>query len=190
MQFNTHPRTAQLLMIVFAVVCLAVGVALIAGSAQAAETPQNNTTSDSTGEQIQDGLTLVSSSYDGNGSATVTLRAETYETVTITDAGAFASGGEIPRRVVVLDPGETTVEMPVTESGSGLVGVTIGTNETLYAEPIVANQTQDDGLFDRSATWTAVQYGSAGGAVGVILIALGIVYNIRRGGRNRVERKA
>jgi len=190
-QFRT--RLAQTVVIGFVLICVLVGLGLVTASATAQELPGDQPTPTPTpngtdsGERIQTGLELLSSEYDGEGSATLKFRVTGAPVaVTITDAGAFQRGGEIDRRTVVLDEGTHTVEMPVTESPNGLVGVTIGTNEVLYAEPI---KTETD-LFESESTWGLVQTAGLGGAVGVVIVAGLISWRLRTGGKNRVQRQA
>jgi len=107
------------------------------GPRVAQSTQANETTSGSAGEQIDSELALVSSSYDPNaGTVTLTLRADSTRAVTLADAGGFIDGGTINRRTLVVQEGQTSVEFAVTETQRGYVGVSIATDETLYAEVV------------------------------------------------------
>ncbi|NIC01080.1 hypothetical protein [Halobacterium sp. R2-5] len=91
----------------------------------------------SSGERIDDSLTLVSSSYDAStGTATVVLESDGATAVTLSDAGGFIDGGTINRRTFVAQDGRNTIEFDVTETDRGYVGVSIATEEVLYAEVI------------------------------------------------------
>jgi hypothetical protein len=97
----------------------------------------NETTSGPAGEQIDSELSLVSSSYDPDaGTVTLTLDADSTHAVTLADAGGFIDGGTINRRTMVVQEGQTSVEFAVTETQRGYVGVSIATDETLYAEVV------------------------------------------------------
>lgn len=123
---------------------LAVLAVVATASTGAAATPvqmqdQTNTTTadEPRGERIDESLTLVSSSYDDEaGTATIVLHASDHVAVTLADSGGFIDGGEITRRTFALEPGTTEVQMPVTETDGGLVGVSIATEDVLYAEVI------------------------------------------------------
>ncbi|QLH83421.1 hypothetical protein [Halosimplex pelagicum] len=125
------------------VVIALLAVVPASGAAQSA----NNSTSGSgvdlpeqTGTQIQDGLTLLSSSYNQEqGTVTLTFRSDSAVAVTLADAGAFMQEGEINRRAIVVN-GKTKVEFAVTEQ-NGFVGVSISTDETLYGHPIKVGST-------------------------------------------------
>jgi hypothetical protein len=99
--------------------------------------PPAETNSTTTGERIDSDLRLVSSSYDGDGTVTLTFETDGSKAVTLSDAGGFIEGGQIHRRTMVLDgSGEHTVTFRVTESDRGYVGVSIATEDVLYAEVI------------------------------------------------------
>jgi len=112
-------------------------------AAAAQEDPRPTTTEEETteeerdGTRIDSGLRLVSSSYDGSGTATLVFETDGAKAVTLADAGGFMDGGQINRRTLVLEEGGThTVEFQVTESERGYVGVSIATNEVLYGKVI------------------------------------------------------
>jgi len=129
------------------VVAIALLALLSVVPAGAVAQPDNSTDSgggvklpEKTGTQIQDGLTLLSSSYNGDkGTVTLTFRAEQPTSVTLADAGAFMEEGEINRRTEIVD-GKAKIEFAVTEN-NGFVGVSIATKETLYGHPIKVGST-------------------------------------------------
>ena len=128
------------------------------GAAQSANTTTSGPVVDvpeTTGTQIQDGLTLLSSSYDRNsGTATLVFQSDQAIAVTLADAGAFMEEGEINRRAIVVN-GKTKVEFGVTEQ-RGFVGVSISTDETLYGHPIkVQNRDFVPGGPSPEDTWLA-----------------------------------
>jgi len=111
-------------------------------AAAAQENPRPTTEEETTeeereGTRIDSGLRLVSSSYDGSGTATLVFETDGPKAVTLADAGGFMDGGQINRRTLVLDEAGThTVEFQVTESDRGYVGVSIATQEVLYGKVI------------------------------------------------------
>jgi len=93
------------------------------------------------GTAIDSVTTLKSSRYfDGRGVVTVVIHSEIRQVITVNDAGTFAAGdsGQIPRRVVAMEPGETEmITVPVTEF-EGYVGIGISTENTLYGVTLQA----------------------------------------------------
>ncbi len=196
-------RTTLVLLGLWAlVVMLSIGltVAIAAGPASAqpvpteTQTPTNDTTvSDAPGgERIQEGLVLVDAEYDpgenGTGTATVTLRVETPVAVTLADAGKFQQGGEIQTRTDALGVGTHTLRLPVTETESGAVGVTVSTPETLYAVPI--QESDRDPLFGGTPGWGTVRIAGIGSGLGVLFALGGEAYRRRSGGRKEVRQRA
>jgi len=123
---------------------LVIGLAFVpAVSAQAANSTESGDGIElpqQSGTQIEDGLTLLSSSYNPDrGTVTLVFRAEQPTSVTLADAGAFMEEGEINRRTEVVD-GKAKMEFAVTEQ-NGFVGVSIATKETLYGHPIKIGST-------------------------------------------------
>jgi len=104
------------------------------------ETPEPEETR---GEQIEPGLTVRSTYLSEEGEVELTFESDIARSVTLTDAGAVREGGEVPRRSVVLEPGESTVRFPVTEV-DGLAAVTVGTSSVLYSVVLE----DDAGLLD------------------------------------------
>jgi len=133
-------RIFSVLLTALVVVSLATGGAV----AQESNTTNASAPAADTGdyEQIDNATYLVGSSVDlDTETASITLYSEIPQEVTISDAGAFVEGGEVPQRTVYLKPGEkTTVEMPITvadqQLGQQYAGVSITTAKTLYAEPL------------------------------------------------------
>lgn len=104
------------------------------------ETPSDTPEATSpAGERIDNATMLISSSYsERTGMATVTIRSEIPQRIVVSDAGGFVAGGEIEQRSVLVEPGETVeISIPATETESGFVGVSISTQKTLYAVPII-----------------------------------------------------
>jgi hypothetical protein len=74
-----------------------------------------------------------------NDTAVLTLYSDKPKAATLSDAGAFTAGGEIPTRTLVLDADETTsVKMPVT-AVNGQAGVAVSTADVLYAVKLGGN---------------------------------------------------
>jgi hypothetical protein len=89
------------------------------------------------GERIDSSLTLVSSSYHpGSGTVTLVLDSDGATAVTLSDAGGFIDGGTINRRTFVAQDGRNSIEFAVTETSRGYVGLSIATEEVLYAEVV------------------------------------------------------
>jgi hypothetical protein len=103
----------------------------------AASTPTASSSSTNGTTERIDSQTVIVSSSVRNGSAVITLRSSASQSITLTDAGDFRSGGVVGSRTIAVRGGETTtVEFPVTEQ-DGMVGVGISTEQTtLYAEII------------------------------------------------------
>lgn len=103
------------------------------------DTPGSNTR-----ERVDSDLILLNSSYDGDaaggsdrGVVTLTFRAESPQAVTLVDAGAFSLGGQLPSRTLSPWSGRATFKFTVYEPPeSNFVGVTIVTEEAMYAEPV------------------------------------------------------
>lgn len=149
-------------------------------AAAAQDSPQPTTTTDENsdderqGARIDGDLRLVSTSYDGSGTATLVFETDGPKAVTLADAGGFMDGGRINRRTLVLDEaGTQTVEFQVTESERGYVGVSIATQEVLYGEVI---QSPTVSPFSGASGTT----GWLGGASIVVLSFVGAGVYIRR----------
>jgi len=156
-------------------------------AAPATDTPTNSTAGARPAEQIDANTRLVSSSYDPqNETASVVIESERAQAITVSDAGAFTQGGEIPRRTVVVDDGErVTVELPVT-TVNGKVGLAISTDETLYAEVITVNP--DDSLFQGRPTWQDMQVAGFSGFVGGLLVISLVAWHRVKSDQGEVER--
>ncbi|MXR19754.1 hypothetical protein [Halobacterium bonnevillei] len=95
---------------------------------------ENQTTTEPVGKQIDSTISLVSSSYDpDSGTVTLVFESAASRRVTLSDAGGFLEGGEVNRRTITVD-GRTAAEFAVTETDRGYVGVSISTDQVLYAE--------------------------------------------------------
>lgn len=101
------------------------------------DTPTRNVTAyDGPGERVDGGLVLLESSYENStGQVSLTFEASEPTAVTLVDAGGFQEGGVLHQRHFIVDPGESTYQFPVTKI-DGWVGVSITTDEVVYAEPI------------------------------------------------------
>jgi len=156
--------------VVFMLIVVVGGGLILLAATASAQTAGNTTTptpAGDGGERIEQGFTLVNSSYSADtGTAELTLRTDSTRAVTLTDAGAFYKGGEMTRRTVILESGTHTVELPVTKTPGGSVGVTIATSETLYAEPIKVGQSS---WFSGRPTWATVRNASFAAGAGVLL---------------------
>ena len=147
-------------------------------SPQPTTTEANSTEEQREGAQIDEDLRLVSSSYDGSGTATLVFQTDSSKAVTLADAGGFMDGGEINRRTLVLDgEGTHTVEFQVTESERGYVGVSIATQKVLYGKVI---QKPTVSPFSGASGTT----GWLGGATIVLLsfVAAGVYIKRKEGG--------
>jgi len=146
-----HAKTTISLVVVLAVLAVAPAGAAAATAADVGpqptavaqtDAPTNSTATDaasSDGERIDSSLTLVSSSYHpGSGTVTLVLDSDGATAVTLSDAGGFVDGGEINRRTVVAQDGRNTIEFAATETSRGYVGVSIATEDVLYAEVVRA----------------------------------------------------
>lgn len=142
------------LFITLAVVGLAIGaVGTVGAQTDAVENASQDLTSNETETEAPNGSDVQGIWIDENtrllesehlaedGTARITIHSEIRQSVTLTDAGKFSTGGEVARRTLDMRPGDTaTVELPVTVV-DGLVGVGISTNELLWAEVIEARNT-------------------------------------------------
>jgi hypothetical protein len=106
----------------------------------------------------------------------LTFKALEPTAVTLVDAGGFKEGGTLDRRTFVVRDDETTVEMPVTKQGN-YVGVTISTNDAVYAEPLQVSSSLISG------PWSGhdVQLGTLAGALSVALVVVYRSYRHIRG---------
>jgi len=137
-------ETATTLILVFSLVAsLAVAgvmTAVLTSAASAQEVPRENATATpepETGERIDNNTVLLDKSYNQDtGRVTLTIRSERLQEVTLTDAGAAFSGGELAQNSVTLRPDsvqEVTVEATEVD---GFIGVTVATPSTLYGVPV------------------------------------------------------
>lgn len=173
--------------LIVAVLVLLAAVGAVAPAAAQQNATAANETSQQTGEQIDRNTVLLNSSYNAaKGTVSVTLRSETLQQITVTDAGAFMEGGEIDRRTTTVRPNQaTTIEVSATKY-DGFVGVSIATQNTLYAEPLEVS----DPWFQGDSTWADTQAAGAGAAVGVLLMVGGLAWRRRDGGHEEVRRRA
>jgi hypothetical protein len=166
------------LLLATAVVAPAAGQA----SPQPTTTEANSTETDRQGTRIDGDLRLVSTSYDGSGTATLTFETDSAKAVTLADAGGFVDGGRINRRTLVFDEAGThTVDFDVTESDRGYVGVSIATDDVLYAEVIRSPSISPF----RSSTGTVGWFAGAG----IVLVSFvgAALWKLRKEGGAPVE---
>ena len=174
-------------------VLLAVAIITIPGPVAAQSVSGNVSVGDSQPEepaatQIDESTLLHDSGYDDDtGMAWVVVEVrDVPQGITVTDAGSFMEGGEVPRTTkTVLPDGKTRIEVPATVV-DGFVGVSITTDDTLYALPLE----QDTQIFGAAAQWEYVQItgviGFLAGFVGIFVSG----YATKRGGKVDVERIA
>jgi hypothetical protein len=168
-----------------ALVFVNVGFLVLTGAVGPAAAQPTNETTPTGGEAITDSLTLVSAEYnEGNATAVLSFQADKPTAVTLTDAGAFQQGGEIPQRTAVVD-GQTSMQIPVTEV-DGMVGVTVSAGNTLYAVPI--DTTPDANLFSGDPTWQDMQIAGFSGFAGGLLIVGLVAWRRVRSDEGEVER--
>lgn len=92
-------------------------------------------------ERIDQRTVLLSSSYDGEGTATLEFATTKTQGVTLSDSGAFVAGGTVATKTTILRPENNpqTVNMTVTEA-DGFAGVSVSTAHTLYAVPLETSE--------------------------------------------------
>jgi len=179
------------LALVFVGMVLVVGLGVVfVGGASAAQPQGGNTTAgNATGEtiQIDQHTTVLDSSYDDDtGIATVTVRSETLQRITLTDGGALLEGGEIAQNTVTVEPSDTVdIQVQATQVRDQ-VAVSIATDQTLYGLPIEV----PNSLFDRDSTWSVTRVAGFGAGGGVLLALAIEILRRRFGGRNEVSRVA
>ena len=187
---HTSTKTAVLL----SAVLVAVAIMPISAPGAAQEVSGNvsvddGESTDPAATQIDESMLLHDSGYnDETGLAYVVVEntGETPIGVTVTDAGSFMEGGEIPQTTkTILPDRKTRVEVPATNV-DGFVGVSVATPNTLYAVPLEV----DTQIFGSAAQWEYVQIagviGFLAGFVGILLVG----YTTKRGGRTEVDRVA
>jgi hypothetical protein len=175
------------LLFVFLVVLGYGGILISAASAQEVNTNQT-TVGNQTGTAIDGETVLLDSSYNAQtGTAEVTIHSQSFQKITVSDAGGFLSGGgQIETETIKMRPGQTTtIKLPVTEYG-GRVGVSISTSETLYGEIIQVKEY----LFYQDPDWGTVQIGATASGLGVILAVVGDVLRRKVFASTRVTRLA
>ncbi|MFD1585504.1 hypothetical protein ACFR9U_00800 [Halorientalis brevis] len=183
---------AQLAALLSLLAVLLIGVSLLSGTAAAQETtatPQN-TTQPVGGERIHGDLLLVEKTYRDNGgqngTLVLTFKADRPTAVTLIDAGAFMSGGELPTRTAVVD-GRTTMTMPVTQVGS-MVGITIVSDGVRYAVPYRTSESADSHLFTGKPTWQDTRIAGLSGFIGGLVIISFVAWYRVHSDRGSVER--
>ncbi len=137
-------------------------------------------------ERIDSDTVLVASEWNETaGTARITIRSETSQSVTLSDAGRFAQGGKVPTTTHALRAGTTsTIEIAVTEV-DGRVGVAISTERTpLYSE--IIQSSSGDGLGILSAV-SKMQAWLGGVTIAFVwMVIAGYSVMRREGGRPEV----
>jgi hypothetical protein len=163
-------------------------VGLLAVPTAAAGAAANTTAPDAPGAsgpgpvQIDNATTLVDTSFNNSsGMATLTIESDVPQSVVITDSGGVVRGGVVDQREIELRPGETrTVQMPVTRTPRGFVGVTIATRSLLWSEPLRQPETGPQTVDPGESSWAGVVL-AAGGGFGGSTVAIGAaLYYARR----------
>lgn len=113
-------------------------------------------------ERIDETLRLCGATYR-DGTAIVELYSTKADRLTLTDAAAFMSGGEIFRDSTTVYEGRNIVRVPATQN-KGFSGVSVDTGSTLYAVPIT-NVTQQ--------SRPPISYGNVQGLVGITALGAG-----------------
>ncbi|MBX0304739.1 hypothetical protein [Haloarcula salinisoli] len=176
------PLFALLLVVSATLVGSTPAVAQSANQADASPQP----TAASTTERIDNQTTIVESRIVTEGNRSVvrlTLRSESAQAISISDASRFRQGGEVPVRTVVMKAGETaTYEIPI-NSSSGYVALSISTEQTpLYAEILQRPASESSGL-DVLRALTSIQAWFAGAFVAFTWVGLAAYTVVRRTGQ-------
>jgi len=166
-------------------VVLLIGTLLIATMPAAGQSgSENETTPQEIEEQIDSNTVLLDAGLETDtGMAWVTIRSDRAQAITVTDAGAFMEGGEVPQRTVAVSAGErTTIKVPATQV-NGYAGVSITTDNTLYAVPLEVQTS----MFSGDASWGTAQVAGAAGFVGGLFSVVALAWYRVRGGRQEVH---
>jgi len=179
------------------IACIAAAGAITPGALaqEMPESPVNQTTNQTDTAAAEcteaiDRYTVVCSKEVRDGVAVIHLESERNQTITVTDAGVFRTGGEVQRKTVTLHEGRNTVRLPVTivDTGIGgqMAGVSVETGLTLYAVPIDVSSPIIGG------PWSAqdAQLSGLSAAVSVALVSLLIVAHHLIGKSGEPERVA
>ncbi|ADB79721.1 ORF5 [Haloarcula hispanica pleomorphic virus 1] len=156
---------------------------LLVGTAPVAA-QSNETTEVPLGDRLQgdecdepraiDNNTVLCSARLEDGDAVLVLRSDFTQRITVTDAGAFMAGGDVPEQKATLREDErNTVRMPVTMV-DGFAGVSIDTAANLFAVPLEKQQTIIGGPW--SSGDTAVSALAASTSVIVVIVVKVIRY--------------
>lgn len=170
-----------------ALVLLSAFVAPAAAQETATPTAAGNATQATGEEQMDRNTVLLNSSYNAaEGTVSVTIRSNTLQQITVTDAGGMFKDAPLNRRTITVRPNQpTTIEIEATKF-RGFVGVTIATSQVLYPETIEVS----DPWFQGDSTWADVQAAGAGSTIGVILVVGLLAWRRRDGGQEEVRRRA
>jgi hypothetical protein len=130
--------------------------------------PPSRSNASDCGTVVDYNTRICSASFDGT-TTTVVIYSDVRQPVTISDAGSFAAGGEVPQRQVMLEQGRNRVSIS-SERYRGTVGVAIETRTTLYAHYVDRGGLR---LIGGTFTRSDAQLAALGGAIGASLV---IVY--------------
>lgn len=176
----------------FLLVTMLIATALVAGTVAAQDGGNATVDVASTEEQpcqepeaIDSTLVLCSADLDGD-TAVLVFKSDKMQRVVLTDSGAFMQGGEVPQQRVILREGEmNTVRFQVTQV-DGFAGVSVTTNEVLYAVPLEASVTLV------GPPWSAgdVQIAAATSAASIGTVSVVLVFFAVTGRRESPERIA
>jgi len=127
---------------------------------------------------------LCDGSLDGD-TATLIIESETRQSVTLTDAGAMMTGGEMRRQPKILTPGKNRVEFRITIY-SGMAAISIDTGDVLFGVPL----SEPSSLLSPPYTVSDVQAAGAGAAASVGFVSLLVVGRALSGKDREPERTA
>ncbi|GAB3681223.1 hypothetical protein GCM10028857_05110 [Salinarchaeum chitinilyticum] len=145
---------------------------LVAAPPVAAQSADANASDPCADERI-DRVTYLCSAELDDGEAVLTLRSTASQTITLTDAADFSSGGLADQRDVEVDAGETvTVRFELEETDTGMSGVGIDTEFALYSVVFSQHRELIGGpwsAFDAQLTGVGAGSGAALGALVTVL---------------------
>lgn len=179
----------------FLVIAL-IALALFSGAAIAQDEGNGTNVNIDVGNQSDDGCTdpetidnrtqLCSAQLNGDGSrVTLVFKSKLPQRITLTDAGGFMQGGVVNQKVVPMQTGRNRVTFRVT-TVDGFSGVSVATQEVLYAVPLEKQSSLISGPFGA----TDVQISALGGAASVAFSMIVITIRTLTGKRDSPERVA
>jgi hypothetical protein len=130
-----------------------------------------------------DNVTAIQSASLNDGRMTLVIYSKITQRLTLTDAGAVLTDGEVPRRTVTVNEGTNRVTVPVTPV-SGRAPVTIATRNVLYAKSLESGSTLLTGPWGKQD----VQVSALGGLFSGLFVTFVIAYRRVRGVTDEPER--